>query len=107
MAKKNRNNLSFVGENIKKIRQVKKLSQADFSKVFNLARASVGAYEEGRSEPKIETLIAIANYFGVSIDELLTKRLTVTEILKFDHVNRKLDKAHRFDPIEKEGHPYC
>lgn len=94
MAKKNRNNLSYVGENIKKIRQAKKLSQADFSQLFNLARASVGAYEEGRSEPKIETLIAIANYFSISIDALLTRRLTISEIFKFNSLNEKLDQVH-------------
>ena len=95
MAKKNRNNLSYIGENIKKIRQAKKLSQADFSKIFNLARASVGAYEEGRSEPKIETLIAIANYFSMSIDALLTRSLTIAEIYKFNRVNEKLDQVHQ------------
>ena len=95
MAKKNRNNLSFVGENIKKIRQAKKLSQADLSKLFDLARASVGAYEEGRSEPKIETLIAMANFFGISIDALLTRKLTIAEIFKFNRVNEKLDKVHQ------------
>ncbi|MFK7952283.1 MAG: helix-turn-helix domain-containing protein [Ekhidna sp.] len=95
MAKKNRNNLSYVGENIKKIRQAKKLSQADFSQIFNLARASVGAYEEGRSEPKIEMLISMANYFGISIDALLTKKLTISEIFKFDSLNEKLDEVHQ------------
>ncbi len=105
MAKKNRKKLSFIGENIKRIRQVKKLSQADFSQLFSLARASVGAYEEGRSEPKIETLICIANHFGVSIDELLTKRLGVTEILKFNRVNETLDRAHRLDTIRVEDNP--
>ena len=95
MAKKNRINLSFVGENIKKIRQVKKLSQADYSKILNMARANVGAYEEGRSEPKIETLIGIANYFGISIDGLLTQRLTTSDILKFESLNQKLDQVHK------------
>ena len=95
MAKKNRINLSYVGENIKKIRQAKKMSQADFSKIFNLARASVGAYEEGRSEPKIEMLISMANYFGISIDALLTRKLTINEIFKVNTLNEKLNKAHQ------------
>ena len=75
--------LSFIGENIKKIRQVKKISQAEFSGLFNLARPSVGAYEEGRSEPKIETIIQIATYFRISIDVLLTRKLTVDEIFVY------------------------
>jgi transcriptional regulator with XRE-family HTH domain len=87
--------LSFVGKNIQKIRQVKNISQADFAALFELARPSVGAYEEGRSEPKIETLIQIANYFRISIDVLLTRELTVSEIYSFGLLNKKLNKAHQ------------
>lgn len=76
--------MSKIGKNIKKIRSVKKMSQADFAQLFNLARPSVGAYEEGRSEPKIETLIEIAKYFKISTDALLTKELTINELYKFD-----------------------
>lgn len=95
MAQKISKNFSSIGENIKKIRQAKKISQADFAKLFNLARPSVGAYEEGRSEPKIETIIQIAEYFKISIDVLLTRQLTVSEIYSFDQLNKKLDKVHQ------------
>ena len=76
--------MSYVGKNIRKIRTVKKLSQAAFAELFGLARPSVGAYEEGRSEPKMETLIQIAQHFGLSVDLLLTKELTVNELYHFD-----------------------
>lgn len=95
MAQNISKNLSFVGENIKKIRQAKKLSQADFASLFHLARPSVGAYEEGRSEPKIDTLIQIANYFRISVDLLLTRKLTISEIYSFDQLNKTLDKVHQ------------
>lgn len=75
--------MSLIGKNIKKIRTVKKLSQADFAKLFNLARPSVGAYEEGRAEPKIETVIQIAQHFGLSIDRLLTKEITINQLYHF------------------------
>lgn len=76
--------MSYVGKNIRKLRTVKKLSQASFAELFGLARPSVGAYEEGRSEPKMETLIQIAQHFGLSVDLLLTKELTVNELYHFD-----------------------
>lgn len=81
--------MSYVGKNIRKIRTVKKLSQAAFAELFGLARPSVGAYEEGRSEPKMETLIQIAQYFGLSVDLLLTKELTVNELYRFDIFSRE------------------
>ena len=46
--------MSFFGKNIKKIRSVKSLSQQAFADLFDLKRGTLGAYEEGRSEPKIE-----------------------------------------------------
>lgn len=76
--------MSFIGKNIRKIRTIKKLSQQDFAKIFNLARPSVGAYEEERAEPKIDTVIQIAHHFGLSVDVLLTKELTINELYKFD-----------------------
>jgi len=75
--------MSFFGKNIKKIRKVKNLSQQAFADLFELKRATLGAYEEGRSEPKIETIIKVANYFSIYIDQLLTRELTVNELLKF------------------------
>ena len=75
--------MSFFGKNIKKIRGVKGLSQQSFAEVFDLKRATLGAYEEGRSEPKIDTIIKIANYFSIAIDDLLTSELTVNELLRF------------------------
>jgi len=73
---------------------VKKMSQNDFAKLLGVARPSIGAYEEGRAEPKIETVIQIAKYFGISIDSLLTKEITVNELLKFK-ILEKDEIAHK------------
>lgn len=75
--------MSFFGKNIKKIRSVKGLSQQAFADLFGLKRGTLGAYEEGRSEPRIDTIIKIANYFSIQIDNLLTNDITVNELLKF------------------------
>ena len=80
----------------------KNISQAEFAGLFNLARPSVGAYEEGRSEPKIDTIIQIANHFRVSIDVLLTRELTVNDIYSFGLLNEKLNKAHKLVVPPKE-----
>lgn len=76
--------MSFFGKNIKKIRGLKKMSQQAFADLFDLKRATLGAYEEGRSEPKIDTIIKVANYFSISIDEILTKEITINQLLSFN-----------------------
>lgn len=95
--------MSNIGSNIKKLRTLKKISQAEFAKLFDLARPSIGAYEEGRAEPKIETVIQIAKHFGLSIDILLTKELTTNELYSFDILNERLNKAHKFIPSAKSA----
>ena len=75
--------MSKIGSNIRKIRSVKGLSQTAFADLFGLSRASVGAYEEGRAEPKFDVVIEIANYFSISLGDIFTKDLTVNQLTKF------------------------
>jgi DNA-binding XRE family transcriptional regulator len=74
------------GKNLKKIRSVHSMSQQDFADIFELKRGTLGAYEEGRSNPKLETVIKIANHFSIGIEELLIKELTVNRLLKFNEL---------------------
>lgn len=76
--------MSFFGKNLRKIRSLKQLSQKELADKIDLKRAALGAYEEGRSEPKIDTIIRFANHFSISIDALLQRELTVNELLHFD-----------------------
>ena len=85
--------MSFFGKNIKKIRAVKKLSQSAFADIFKLKRGSIGAYEEGRAEAKIDTIISIADYFKLSLDQLLKNELTINEIYHLDSINKKFDHS--------------
>lgn len=86
--------MSLIGKNIKKIRSVKKLNQTAFATLFELKRTSIGAYEEGRAEPKIDTLIKIANYFSIPIDTLLTKELTINDLYQFDIFKEEITTGH-------------
>lgn len=76
--------MSYFGKNIRKIRTLKKISQAEFADIFQLTRASIGAYEEGRAEAKVDTIVGIAKYFSISVDSLLCKELTINEISHFN-----------------------
>ncbi len=103
--------MSCFGKNIRKIRNVKKLSQQSFAELFDLKRATLGAYEEERSEPRLETIIKIANHFSISIDDLLTQELTINKLLKYkedlpfssSHYNERLsDVPCIFPQLELE-----
>ena len=79
--------MSFFGVNIKKIRQVKGLSQKAFADLFDLNRGVISAYEEGRAEPKIETVLKVAHYFSLDLDDFLTKTLLVNNLVSSSNID--------------------
>lgn len=61
-----------IGKNIKKLRQVKELSQDRLSKLADVSYNSIIKLETGGiTNPTIETLQKIAKALGVSVDVLL------------------------------------
>lgn len=82
--------MSIFGNNIKKIRILRNMSQQEFGELFDISRGSIGSYEEDRAEPKIDTVIKIAAHFKLSIDILLTKELTINELSNFTNKISKL-----------------
>ncbi len=76
--------MSKIGANIKKIRTTKGLSQQAFAELFDLTRGNISSYEDNRAEPRIETLVRIANYFCIPVDSFIQDQLTINEILQFN-----------------------
>lgn len=66
----------MINQNLKSLRRLRGLTQAQFAEAIGIKRSLVGAYEEGRAEPKLSTLVAIARFFGVSVDEFVTQDLS-------------------------------
>ncbi len=94
--------MSLIGKNIRKVRSIKGLSQSAFANLFNLTRASISAYEEGRAEPKMELTLGIAKYFNIPIETLLTKEITVNEFAKFnlkDFIEGAVEVKNKSIPI--------
>lgn len=75
--------MSKFGKNIKKIRNVRGLTQAQLAEMIEVNRGVISSYEEGRAEPKIETIIKTAEVFQLSIDLLLKNSITVNQLSGF------------------------
>lgn len=56
---------------LKQLREDAGYSQYSFADAFGTKQSTVGGWESGAREPKIETLIKIANFYNVSLDYLL------------------------------------
>ncbi len=65
--------MAIIANNLKYLRKKKGLTQQQFADALSIKRASVGAYEEGRAEPKYELLNQIAEFYQFSMDELVNQ----------------------------------
>ena len=68
--------MKHIQSNIRHLRMLKKLSQERFADDLGWSRSMVGSYEEGRSEPPIDMLIRLSEYFKVPIDILVKNDLS-------------------------------
>lgn len=62
----------MLGTRIAALRQGRGLSQAELAKKLHISPSAVGMYEQGRREPSVDTLIALAKEFDVTLDYLLS-----------------------------------
>ena len=62
---------SEFGENLKKLRISRNLTQKELGLKVGLSKAVVSKYENSLGYPTFDTLIRIATYFGVTTDFLL------------------------------------
>lgn len=62
-----------LNENIRILRKRLSLTQDQFAQRLGIKRSLVGAYEEGRAEPRLELLQKMAELFSISVDLLIGK----------------------------------
>ena len=63
----------MLNTNLKSLRKRLGITQAQLAEKLNIKRSLIGAYEEGRAEPKLSTLVSIARLFNISLDSLITE----------------------------------
>ena len=68
-------------EKIQELRKRKGLTQEELAEVLFVSRTAISKWESGRGYPNIDSLKAMAKFFGVTIDELLSgdELLTIAE----------------------------
>jgi len=65
----------FLKDNIRFLRKQAGLTQAGLAEKLGLNRPVIGAYEEGRAEPRLHTLQHMAQFFDKRIDDLVNINL--------------------------------
>ena len=70
--------VTFFAQNLIFLRNTleNKVSQQRLADELGLKKSTLAAYESGRAEPRYEELVRLSRFFGVTVDELLSKDLT-------------------------------
>ena len=65
----------YFGENLKALRRERCIGQSELAEILRISPKTISHWETGYTEPSISQLIALANFFDLSIDELVGRIL--------------------------------
>ena len=88
-----------IGENIKKLRINKNITQEKLANHLQITYQTVSKWERNEGFPDITTLIPLANYFDVTVDELLGTDAAKNEAKIQEYLNE-------YDRLSNIGHEY-
>jgi DNA-binding XRE family transcriptional regulator len=60
-----------LNERLRALRKASGKNQGDVAEAVHVLRSTYQAYEDGRARPPLDIIIAIAQHFGVTIEELV------------------------------------
>ena len=63
-----------IGKKFKELRKTNGLTQAELSTKIGVSRVNYTRYELGLVRPDYETIIKIADYYDISLDELFDRK---------------------------------
>ena len=78
-----------IGKTIRRLRKERDVTQEDFAELLGVSSQSVSRWENGVCYPDMDLIPAIANYFGISTDELFGCRCDRER--KIDEILAKID----------------
>lgn len=61
----------MINDEIKRLRLQRHLTQENLAEAFGVSQATIAAWENGTRKPTIDCIPKIAEFFGVTIDEII------------------------------------
>lgn len=100
----------LVGYNLKKLRESAGLTQEQLGEKIGLTVNAIKKNEQGITFPKIPTLNFLADYYGVSIEEMVGRKsilkLQLQRKMLIEQAIKRLSKFGRVDKTEKSGYVF-
>lgn len=67
----------YLQQNLKLLREAKRLTQKEFSKALFISPQAYCHYENGRRTPSLSMLCRMADFYSVTLDQLVRHRISV------------------------------
>lgn len=77
-----------LNEKLQQLRKQKNLTQEELAQSLFVSRTAISKWESGRGYPSIDSLKAIAHFFNISVDELLSGEQLLT-LAEADHKQKR------------------
>jgi len=61
----------MIGERLKMLRKNRGITQKELAEILNIEKTNISLYEADKSEPPDDVKVAMAKYFGASLDYML------------------------------------
>ena len=88
-------------KNLKRLRKERKLTQQQIATILNMHRSNYSKVENGERELSIESIINLADFFEMSVDELVRNPMEIRPNEK--HLNELLNtQVQRLDKLDIE-----
>lgn len=98
-------NRSFKMDNLRKLREKKKMTQTRLSIEIEVSQEIISHYELGNSKPNVDNLIKIADFFHCSTDYLLNRTDNPAMPQNIDNVENT-NIIHKYNSLSDENKKY-
>ena len=86
---------TIIGNNLLKLRKNMKLTQMEVAEKFNYSDKSISKWEKGESLPSVEVLCELAQFYGVSLDDLTKENEDFENIETKKEIKKEKTKTPR------------
>jgi len=99
--------MHFLGKNLRHLRKQTSKTQSEIASLIQKGQTTIGNWENGISEPNLNELLIISNYFDIPVDRLLKIDLSEELAGSMTAIGRPYDHSGGIESSavrEKEDH---
>lgn len=85
--------MHFLGKNLRHLRKQTAKTQSEIASLIQKGQTTIGNWENGISEPNLNELLIISNYFDIPVDKLLKTDLSEEQAESMGGLGRAYDHS--------------